>query len=93
MDDTDATLRQLATKRVEARMGLVTHLALYGVVNAGLVVIWWATGSRYPWFVWPMLGWGIGIVGHLLSYFFGPGSRTEQRLVEREMHRLQGRPH
>lgn len=34
-----------------------------------LVAIWLAVGvtagSWYPWPVWPALGWGIGVVGHV----------------------------
>jgi hypothetical protein len=29
-----------------------------------LWVIWLITGAGYPWPVWPMLGWGIGVAGH-----------------------------
>lgn len=89
MDQNEARLRSLAKKRVEARMGLRIHVGMYLIVNAGLVAIWWATGAAHPWFVWPMLGWGIGIVGHVLGYFYGPGSRGEERAVERELQRLQ----
>jgi hypothetical protein len=30
-----------------------------------LWLIWLVTGANYPWPVWPMLGWGIGVAGHL----------------------------
>ena len=36
----------------------------YLAVIALLWLIWLATGAGYPWPVWPMLGWGIGVVGH-----------------------------
>ena len=41
-----------------------------------LVVIWALTGADYFWPIWPMLGWGVGIVMHAASVFgenrFGP---------------------
>jgi Domain of unknown function (DUF1707)/2TM domain len=36
----------------------------YLAVMALLWVIWLITGAGYPWPVWPMLGWGIGVAGH-----------------------------
>lgn len=35
----------------------------YVLVMALLIVIWAATGAAYFWPMWPMLGWGIGLVG------------------------------
>ena len=40
------------------------HVAAYVAVNVMLVAIWALTGFGYFWPVWPMLGWGIGIVSH-----------------------------
>jgi hypothetical protein len=40
------------------------HLRSYLAVMALLVVIWALTGMGYFWPVWPMLGWGIGLVSH-----------------------------
>jgi hypothetical protein len=37
----------------------------YLAVMALLWLIWLVTGAGYPWPVWPMLGWGIGVAGHL----------------------------
>ena len=58
----DTQLRQLARKRVEFR----THLLVYIVINASLWAAWYFTGSKYPWPVWPMAGWGVGLVFHYL---------------------------
>lgn len=84
----DNDLEQRAEQRVRARSGFVIHLAMYLTVNAGLVLIWFLTGRGYPWFLWPMIGWGIGIVAHALSLAIGPGSEGERRAIEREVRRL-----
>ena len=43
------------------------HLIVYAVVNAGLITLNLVTGQW--WFVFPLLGWGIGIAAHGLSVF------------------------
>ncbi len=44
---------------------------MFGVINAGLFLINWAT--RGPdgvwWFYWPLLGWGVAVVIHLAVTF------------------------
>ena len=59
---TDMQLRELARKRVAFR----AHLITYGVINAAFWIIWFVTGQGYPWPIWPMAGWGIGVIFHYL---------------------------
>ena len=58
----DSQLHELARKRVEFR----SHLLVYCITNAALWVIWYLTGSGYPWPIWPLVGWGIGLLFHYL---------------------------
>jgi len=59
-----------AKKRVEARQGFFFHLAAYIVVNIMLVLIWlFASGGGYPWFIFPLAGWGTGLLFHALGVF------------------------
>ncbi|HMJ95105.1 MAG TPA: DUF1707 domain-containing protein [Thermoleophilaceae bacterium] len=39
-----------------------THERTYFAVMALLVAIWALTGMGYFWPIWPMLGWGIGVL-------------------------------
>jgi hypothetical protein len=39
------------------------ELAAFVAVNLMLIVIWAATGAGYFWPIWPILGWGLGLVG------------------------------
>src|SRR5436190_864825 len=52
-------------KIAKKRVGFRKHLATYIIVNAMFWALWWFTDkdddSSFPWPVWPMLGWGIGI--------------------------------
>jgi Domain of unknown function (DUF1707)/2TM domain len=47
------------------RHGLDSPVRTYLAVMALLWLIWLVTGANYPWPIWPMLGWGIGVAGHL----------------------------
>jgi hypothetical protein len=59
------------------------HLRAYIAVNAMLVAIWALTGGGYFWPIWPILGWGVGVLadaGRLgrpcRRRSFNPGSST-----------------
>ena len=43
------------------------HTRAYVLVCLGLIAIWALTGMGYFWPVWPILGWGIGVVSHRRS--------------------------
>ena len=47
------------------------HLASYLVVIAGLWLILALTGAGYPWPIWPMLGWGLGLLGQRARLTYG----------------------
>jgi hypothetical protein len=59
---TDAQLHEQARKRVEFKV----HLITYCIVIGALWMIWFFTGSNYPWPVWPMAAWGIGLIFHFM---------------------------
>jgi hypothetical protein len=51
----------------QARVGFRIHLFVYVAVQVLLVATWWFTsngGEVMPWFIFPLLGWGIGLVAH-----------------------------
>ena len=82
----DEDRRELAYKRVKEKRDFRSHLAVYVIVNAMLVVIWALSGAGYFWPVWPMAGWGVGLVLHAWSAFLEkPISEDE---VQRELQRL-----
>jgi len=89
-DETE--LEKVAKRRVQARYGFIIHVMMYLAVNGGIFATWWLTGGGYPWFVWPLIGWGAGIIAHALALVIGPDSSREQRAVDRELQRLRSRP-
>ena len=75
-----------AKKRVSEIKEFYQHLATYVVINAVLVVINLLTSPQYFWFVWPLLGWGIGVALHALSVFGGVwGKDWEERKINEIM--------
>ncbi len=47
--------------------GLRIHMHAYLSVSLAMIVIWAMTGTGYFWPLWPILGWGIGIIAHRAS--------------------------
>ena len=64
----DALYHQ-ARRRVLQLKGFYSHLASFVVVNAGLVVINLLFTPGYLWFLWPLFGWGIGLLSHAAGVF------------------------
>ena len=52
------------------RLGFRIHLTVFVAVQLLLVAIWaliWIFDDEsYPWFVFPLLGWGIGLAAHYI---------------------------
>jgi 2TM domain len=58
----DDDIRDRAIKRLKKKREFQAHLLVYVLVNTFLVVIWSITGSGFFWPVFPIVGWGIGVV-------------------------------
>ena len=90
---TEKEIYEEAKKRVEEKKGFFIHLAVYVCVNIFLVIIWAVTSIhdpfRYPWFLWPLGGWGIGLLMHFLGVFvFSSKTDWERRELDKEIARL-----
>ena len=86
----------LARKRAGAKLGWYMHATVYVLVNLFIFAISeYGFGTR-RWSVYPLLGWGLGLVLHGASVFLiGKGSGLRERMVARERERLmrdQGKP-
>jgi len=76
--------RQVARRK----MDFLRHAIIYLVVMAVLAIINNVTGGGYQWWLWPALGWGIGVVAHFLSAFLYSGGNLEKRLVQKELEKI-----
>ena len=63
--DLPAPARPASPAGARPRPRLDDQTRTYLAVMALLWLIWLLTGAGYPWPVWPMLGWGIGVAGNL----------------------------
>ena len=84
-------LRQIARERARAKIGFYIHLTIYVIVNILLFSIWYITlGPRgLPWFIFPLVGWGIAIIVHAVATFYGKSMEDmEERMTERELAKL-----
>ena len=80
-----------AKKRVKAKKEFYSHLVSYVSVSIFLFFINYFTSPAYWWFVFPVGGWGIGVVAHYFSVFGFMGinsSDWEQQEMAKEMDRL-----
>ena len=76
--------RDQAKAKVEFRIHLFTFIAVTGL----LAIINLLTSPGYLWFIWPMLGWGIGIVVHAIRVYSPSGeSSLKERMIQSEMNK------
>jgi hypothetical protein len=68
----------------DSRRGFKIHAAVYGLVMSGLItlsaVLWVYTDGDFPWAVFPLVGWGIGLTLH---YLFGFRRAAEEAQARR----------
>jgi signal transduction histidine kinase len=64
-------IQRRARRRAAAEVGFYAHLQSYLGIIAFLALINVFT-TWYPWFIWPALGWGLGLFFHYMGVF---GSR------------------
>jgi 2TM domain-containing protein len=89
--DNDHDLEARARRRVARKMGFYIHLTVFVLVNAGLFAINSMTGG-YRWSVWPLWGWGLGLLIHgVLTFMSLQGDGLRDRMVRDEMERLRKR--
>jgi hypothetical protein len=85
-------LREQDVRNLKRRAEFRVHLVVYALVNLLLVAIWLATGisvgAWYPWWIFPMFGWGIGLGVHAWTAYRGD-ELSEQRIRD-EVRRIAG---
>ena len=79
---------KLARKIAERKVGFIRHAAIYLLVIAGLAIINNVTNGGYQWWLWPALGWGIGVASHFLSAFLYQSGALVDRVAKRELEKM-----
>jgi hypothetical protein len=92
--DQDVTdLRAQAVSHLQERQGFRRHALVFVLVNALLIAIWLTTaiavggGAWFPWPIFPLIGWGIGLALHGWAVY---GKGITEADIQQEMNRLRG---
>ena len=86
VDTRTEQLRQEAVTRLQKRSDFWMHFTAYLAFNAVLVITWFVMNpDGFFWPIFPLLGWGIGVLFHALDVFRRPPSEDR---IRHEMQRL-----
>jgi hypothetical protein len=74
--------REREAKRIARRQWFWLHFAVFVMTEIFLVVIWMLTDVDFPWFIFPVFGWGIILAAHAVYAFVI--KTPEEIMIERE---------
>jgi len=75
-----------ATARAESKLRFYTHLTVYLTVGTLLVVINLSASPETLWVVWPLAGWGVGVLLHALDVFvLRERSPVTEEMIQKEL--------
>jgi hypothetical protein len=81
-----AAFREREARQILKHRAFYVHLAVFVAVQVMLFGVWALAGGGYPWFLFPLMGWGIGLVAHGATAFLM--SNPNDVVLEREQRRL-----
>ncbi|MFA7687180.1 MAG: 2TM domain-containing protein [Moheibacter sp.] len=74
-----------AKKVVEDRLGFYVHLAAYVLMNAFFLFLNFRKEGQF-WAIWPIAGWGIGLLFHGVSVFgFFNKSEWKNKQIKKQL--------
>jgi len=83
-DERDEMLWKIAKKRAAFKRSF----SVYVFVNTFLIAVWYFSSGpgAYFWPVWPIIGWGFGILMQYLAAYQGNNFFTDEEEYERLKH-------
>ncbi len=81
-----AAFREREARQILRRRAFYLHLAVYLAVQVALVAIWALVGGGFPWFLFALIGWGIGLVTHGAAAFLL--AHPDDIVLQREQRRM-----
>jgi 2TM domain len=85
-DTREHAARDRAVAQLKKRRDFYGHLLVYVLVNAFVVVIWAVTDAHgFFWPVFPIVGWGIGVVMNAWDVYWRP--QITEHDIQREIER------
>lgn len=82
---TEAERYQLVRKQVQELKDFWIHLAMFVVVNAGIITLNLMMQPDKLWFYWVLAGWGAGLLLHAFHVF---GSGVAKNWEEKKIQEL-----
>lgn len=80
----DESLRNRALAALKKKRDFRSHIVAYVVINAMVIGIWAVTGGGFFWPVFPILGWGVGVILNGWDvYTKQPSEQDIQREIDR----------
>ena len=71
--------RQMAA-HIAPQKGFNIHLLVFLLLTPATWLIWYLTGTTYPWPIWQTPAWAMGVLFHYLGvYVFKKNGQAEQR--------------
>jgi uncharacterized membrane protein len=77
----ELALREREAKRIARRQWFWLDFAVFLTTQVFLFVVWALSSASYPWFIFPLFGWGIFLAAHAIYAFVVRD--PEEILVER----------
>lgn len=66
----------------EGRRGLIQHVMIYAVVCGALLIFNLIRKPGDIWAIYPIAGWGIGVVSHAIAWLTSRKNPTEEELAK-----------
>jgi hypothetical protein len=91
-EELDPRLIKKAQKRVKAKKDFRAHLVSYSIIIGFLFVLNMITSPYVKWFIYPALGWGIGLAFHYFAAYgilSDDSDEWEERELQKEIAKLQ----
>ncbi len=81
----DRALREREARTIARRQWFWLHFSVFATVQVFLIVVWALSPATYPWFIFPLFGWGVAVAAHAAYAFVVKD--PEQIMAEREAKR------
>jgi predicted membrane channel-forming protein YqfA (hemolysin III family) len=79
--DEFAEMASREAKRIARRQSFWLHAAVFVPIQVILLILWIAVDAQFPWFAFPLLGWGMLLAVHGVYAFVM--KTPEEIMIER----------
>ncbi|MDP9495955.1 MAG: 2TM domain-containing protein [Actinomycetota bacterium] len=86
----ELAVREREAKRIARRQWFWLHFAVYATSQIFLVIVWALGTTTYPWYIYPLFGWGIFVAAHAVFAFVI--RHPDEILIQQAAKRQEGQP-